>query len=126
MLAQCFVVQSNSFISMSRTAAICLRVGKSGCELLVHHLETVAGFFPNSLANQLFVLLFSARTTLSLFISSILQSIALNAKLIIFDLITMKIENYCVMSDEITIECHFSRSFCPAKGVITSLFQPDC
>src|SRR5574344_412488 len=121
-----FVDHNKSLTSTSSNSATFFSVGKSGCELLVHHFETVAGFFPNSLANQLLVLFFSARTTLSLFISSILQVIALNAKLIILDLITMKIKNYCVISVEITIECHFSQSFCPVKRTITSLFQPDC
>lgn len=29
--------------------------------------------------------------------------------------------NYCVISNEITVQCHFSNTFCTEKSAITSL-----
>ena len=88
------VDHNNSFTSTSNNSATFFKVGKSGCELFVHHFETVAGFLPSSFASQLFVLFFSARTTFNLFISSIFKIIAFNAKLIILFLKTMKLTVY--------------------------------
>ena len=61
-----------SLLSTFNSSAILERVTRSGCETLVHHLETVDGSLPNSFANHLPVLFFSTRTILSRFISFIL------------------------------------------------------
>ena len=70
-------------MSTSNNWAIRVNVDKSGCEVFVHHLDTVAGFFPRDSASHLLVFFLSTRTTLILFISSIaLNYIALNANII--------------------------------------------
>lgn len=60
-----------SEISTSNKSAIVFKVYKSGWLTLVHHLETVDGFFPNSSANHLLVFFFSTSTTLRRFKSTI-------------------------------------------------------
>lgn len=52
--------------------AICVSILRSGCEVLVHHFDTVVGFTPTYSANHLLVRFFSAKTIFSLLISSIL------------------------------------------------------
>ncbi len=55
---------SNSLTSTSSTLAIRNNVSSPGCEVLVHHFDTVAGSLPNCSANYLLVRFFSTRTTL--------------------------------------------------------------
>ncbi len=93
----------SSLISTSKTSAICNRVSKPGCDVLVHHLETVAGSFPNYWANHLLVRFLSTRTTFIRFISFSIRMLLLicakiikqfkdwNHKLKVF---AMKIANY--------------------------------
>ncbi len=52
-----------------------LSVGKSGWIVLVHHLDIVVGFFPNSIASHLLVFFFSQRTILSRFKSFITSNL---------------------------------------------------
>ena len=63
---------SNSSNSTSSSFAILTSKAISGCDELVHHLETVDGFMPNSVASHLLVFCFSATTTYILFILSII------------------------------------------------------
>ncbi len=46
-----------------------MRADKSGCELFVHHFETVDGLTFNCSHSHLFVLFFSANTTFRRFMS---------------------------------------------------------
>lgn len=64
-----------SEISTSNKSAIVFKVYKSGWLTLVHHLDTVEGFLPNSSASHLLVFFFSTRTTLRRFKSSIIQEL---------------------------------------------------
>lgn len=59
----------NSFTFTSRHLAISIWFSRLGCELFVHHLETVAGSFLNCSASHLFVRFFSASTTFIRFMS---------------------------------------------------------
>ena len=61
------LLTSNSRTSISSASAIFERVDKSGCEVLVHHLETVTGSLPTFSASQIFVLPASANAPLILF-----------------------------------------------------------
>ena len=56
---------------MSNRAATLVNVTKSGCEVLVHHFEIVAGSFINCSDNHLLVRFFSTNTTFMRFISFI-------------------------------------------------------
>ena len=58
-----------SNLSRCRTLAICNRVSRPGCDVFVHHFDTVAGSFPSCSANHLLVRFFSTSTTLIRFIS---------------------------------------------------------
>jgi len=49
-----------------------MKVSMFGWDELVHHLETVDGFFPSSKANHLLVRSCSAKTTFNLFIRAII------------------------------------------------------
>lgn len=64
-----FVELRSSFTSISSTRAISRSVATSGWEVLVHHLEMVAGFLPKTSASHLLVFFFSTRTTYILFMS---------------------------------------------------------
>ena len=54
-----FVELRSSFTSISSTRAISRSVATSGWEVLVHHLEMVAGFLPKTSASHLLVFFFS-------------------------------------------------------------------
>ena len=62
---------SNSLILQLSKDEMRSRVLRSGCDLLVHQLETVVVFLPNCSASHLLVLFFSTNTILSLFKSFI-------------------------------------------------------
>lgn len=75
---------SNLRTSTPNNNAIDRRVYRSGCEVLVHHLETVVGFTFNCSASHLAFTFFSQRTTFMRFIfSPIRYFFNLNAKLMI-------------------------------------------
>lgn len=61
------VLINKSRTSTSSTSATFVRVKRSGCEVFVHHFDTVAGSFPTCAANHLLVRLHSAKTTLMRF-----------------------------------------------------------
>ena len=63
----------NSFISTSNKSAIFSRLGKSGCDEFVHHLETVDGVTPIWSDSHLLVRFFSTSTSLIRFTSSIIR-----------------------------------------------------
>ena len=60
---------NSSLTSTFSTLAICNNVSSPGCDVFVHHLETVAGSFFNCSASHLLVRFCSTRTTLIRFIS---------------------------------------------------------
>ena len=66
-----FVLLISWRTSTSNRAAILVNVTKSGCEVLVHHFEIVAGSFLNCSDNHLLVRFFSTNTTFMRFISFI-------------------------------------------------------
>ena len=53
-----FVELRSSFTSISSTRAISRSVATSGWDVLVHHLEMVAGFLPKTSASHLLVFFF--------------------------------------------------------------------
>ena len=71
---------TNSFISTSSSFAIFSKVSILGWEVLVHHLEMVAGSFPSVSASHLLVLFFSTRTTFNLLTFAILSIILIFCK----------------------------------------------
>ena len=64
---------SKSLMSTSNNLAISKKVSMLGCDVLVHHLETVAGSLPNVSASHLLVLFFSTKTTLILLIFAMIH-----------------------------------------------------
>ena len=74
-----FVELRSSFTSISSTRAISRSVATSGWDVLVHHLEMVAGFLPKTSASHLLVFFFSTRT---IHVVHDVIFIALNAKII--------------------------------------------
>ena len=73
-----FVELRSSFTSISSTRAISRSVATSGWDVLVHHLEMVAGFLPKTSASHLLVFFFSTR----IHVVHDVIFIALNAKII--------------------------------------------
>ena len=55
---QTFVEFNKSFMSTLRMLAILIRVAKSGCDVLVHHFDTVEGVIPSCSDNHLLVFFF--------------------------------------------------------------------
>ena len=68
-----FVLLISWRTSTSNRAATLVNVTKSGCEVLVHHFEIVAGSFLNYSDNHLLVRFFSTNTTFMRFISFIVS-----------------------------------------------------
>ena len=62
-----FVELRSSFTSISSTRAISRSVATPGWDVLVHHLEMVAGFLPKTSASHLLVFFLSAITAFVLF-----------------------------------------------------------
>lgn len=76
---------SNLRTSTPNKEAIDRNVYKSGCEVFVHHLETVVGFTFSCSASHLAFTFFSQRTTfMRLIFSAIRDFFNLNAKIMIF------------------------------------------
>ncbi len=82
---QTFVEFNKSFMSTLRMLAILIRVGKSGCDVLVHHFDTVEGVIPSCSDNHLLVFFFSTSNNFRRLISSIARFlIIISAKIVIF------------------------------------------
>ena len=58
-------------MSMFNNFEILIIVSNGGCDVLVHHFETVEGFTPNCSANHLLVFFFSTSTIFKRLISII-------------------------------------------------------